>query len=157
MTEKNKDQASAAQILEVAKHRAQEMKLTYAGALRPNEAYALLQANPAAKLVDVRSRAECDWVGRVPGAVEIEWQCYPGMQPNEKFLNQLEQLVDKKAPIFFMCRTGGRSNAAAIAATQVGFTDCYNMLEGFEGDKDEAGHRGQKNGWKASGLPWGQG
>ena len=157
MTENKKDQASAAQIIEAAKHRAHEMKLSYAGALRPNEVYALLQANPAAQLVDVRSRAECDWVGRVPGAVEIEWQSYPGMQPNEKFLSQLEQLTDKKVPLFFMCRTGGRSNAAAIAATQAGFADCYNVLEGFEGDKDEAGHRGQKNGWKASGLPWGQG
>ena len=143
-------------ILNTAKQRAKDMKLPYAGALLPEEAYALLQAKPTTKLVDVRTRAECNWVGRIPNAVEIEWQSYPGMQRNEQFLVQLEQAVSKEVPVFFMCRSGGRSSAAAAAATQAGYTECYNVLEGFEGDKDEEGHRGLRNGWKAKKLPWSQ-
>lgn len=143
-------------ILNTAKQRAKDMKLPYAGALLPEEAHELLLAKPTSKLVDVRTRAECDWVGRVPNAVEIEWQSYPNMQRNERFLVQLEQSISKQVPVFFICRSGGRSGAAAAAATQAGFTDCYNVLEGFEGDKDEAGHRGLKNGWQAKKLPWSQ-
>ncbi len=143
-------------ILNTAKQRAKDMKLPYAGALLPEEAHEPLLAKPTSKLVDVRTRAECDWVGRVPNAIEIEWQSYPNMQRNERFLVQLEQSISKQVPVFFICRSGGRSSAAAAAATQAGFTDCYNVLEGFEGDKDEAGHRGLKNGWQAKKLPWSQ-
>ncbi|MEQ1814477.1 MAG: rhodanese-like domain-containing protein [Candidatus Nitrotoga sp.] len=143
-------------IFNAAKQRAKDMKLPYAGALLPEEAHELLQAKPAAKLVDVRTRAECDWVGRVPNAIEIEWQNYPAMQRNEQFLVQLEQAISKQVPVFFICRSGGRSGAAAAAATQAGYTECYNVLEGFEGDKDEAGHRGLRNGWQAKKLPWSQ-
>ncbi|MEQ1674607.1 MAG: rhodanese-like domain-containing protein [Candidatus Nitrotoga sp.] len=143
-------------ILNTAKQRAKDMKLPYTGALLPEEAHELLQAKPTTKLVDVRTRAECDWVGRVPNAVEIEWQSYPDMQRNEQFLVQLEQAISKEVPVFFICRSGGRSGAAATAATQAGYTECYNVLEGFEGDKDEEGHRSLKNGWQAKKLPWSQ-
>lgn len=144
-------------ILERAQLRAREMSLPYEGALLPAEALALLQEAPDAKLVDVRSRAEWDWVGRIPGAVEIEWQSYPGMQANPAFLNYLSSQVDKESLVMFICRSGGRSHRAAATATESGYPNCYNILEGFEGDKDATGHRGNKGGWKAAGLPWVQG
>ena len=144
-------------ILERAQQRAKEMDLPYEGALLPAEALALLQEAPGAKLVDVRSRAELDWVGRIPGAVEIEWQSYPGMRPNPDFLAHLASQVDTESLVMFLCRSGGRSHQAAATATQSGYPDCYNILEGFEGDKDATGHRGTKGGWKAAGLPWVQG
>ena len=64
--------------------------------------------------------------------------------------------TDKEAPVLFICRSGGRSHNAAMLAMQAGYTQCYNVLEGFEGDKDAAGHRNTKGGWRASGLPWSQ-
>jgi rhodanese-related sulfurtransferase len=144
-------------ILQTAQQRAQELGLSYEGAMTPQEAYDILQSAPGARLVDVRSRAECDWVGRVPGAVEIEWATYPGMQRNPNFMAQLEQSVDKESLVLFLCRTAQRSHAAAALATEAGFSDCYNILEGFEGDKDAAGQRRSTNGWIAAGLPWQQG
>ena len=144
------------EILEKARQRAEELELPYKGALLPLEAYHLLQQSIPAQLVDVRSRAELDWVGRIPGAAEIELRSYPGMQPNPGFLNQLAGQVDSTLPVLFICRSGSRSNQAAIMATQSGFTDCYNILEGFEGDRDEKGQRGNASGWKAAGLPWEQ-
>jgi len=116
-----------------------------------------MQSAPGAKLVDVRTRAELDWVGRIPDAVEIEWMNYPGMKPNPNFMVQLEQLVEKEALTLFICRSGQRSHAAAALATQSGYTDCYNILEGFEGDKDSDEHRNTKGGWRKAGLPWKQG
>lgn len=143
-------------LLEKAQQRAKEMGLSYKGALLPVEAYQFLQNVSGAQLVDVRSEAELDWVGRIPGAIEIELRTYPGMQPNPDFLDQLSSHIDKVSPVMFICRSGTRSSHAASVASQSGFTDCYNVLEGFEGDKDEAGHRGTQSGWKAAGLPWEQ-
>lgn len=144
------------EVLKAAQERARQMNLPYEGALLPEEAYELLQHAPAAKLVDVRSKAEWDWVGRIPGAVQIEWVTYPGMQPNPYFLNELGTQVDKESLVMFLCRSGARSHAAAAAATRAGYTDCYNVLEGFEGDKDGEGHRNTVGGWRAAGLPWEQ-
>ncbi len=143
-------------ILETARQRAREMGLPYKGALLPIEAYRVLQESVQAQLVDVRSRAELDWVGRIPGATEIELRSYPGMQPNPDFLGQLIRQVDKALPVLFICRSGARSSQAAAMATEADFSACYNILEGFEGDKDEHGHRGGASGWKAAGLPWEQ-
>lgn len=142
------------EVLQKAQQRAKDMNLPYEGALLPEEAYFILQHAPAAKLVDVRTRAELDWVGRIPGAVEIEWLIYPGNQMNGHFLNQLQQRVDPESLVMFICRNGNRSHAAATVAAQSGFPDCYNVLEGFEGDKDAAGHRNSKSGWRVAGLPW---
>jgi rhodanese-related sulfurtransferase len=144
-------------ILDRAEERAREMDLPYQGALLPSEALTLLQEAPGAKLVDVRSRAELDWVGRIPGAVEIEWQSYPGMRHNPDFLSYLSSQVDKESLVMFICRSGGRSHQAAATATELGYTSCFNILEGFEGDKDASGHRGTRGGWKVAGLPWVQG
>ena len=144
-------------ILQAAQQRSKEMNIPYAGTLYPDEAYKILRSAPGAKLVDVRSRAELDWVGRVPDAVEIEWLTYPGMKPNPSFINQLEQQVEKEALALFICRSGVRSNAAAAAATKAGYTGCYNVLEGFEGEKNADEHRNTIGGWRAAGLPWKQG
>lgn len=145
---------STSKLLEQSRQRAQESGLPYQGALLPVEAYQILQHDKSVQLVDVRSQAEWDWIGRIPGAIEIELRSYPGMQPNAGFLNELVQKVDKTKPVFFLCRSGVRSNAAATMASEAGFSDCYNILEGFEGDKDQNGHRGNVSGWKAAGLPW---
>jgi len=144
-------------ILQAAQQRARDLNLPYEGALFPDEAYELLQSAPGVKLVDVRSRAELDWVGRIPDAVEIEWASYPGMSLNPNFLAALGQQVDKESLVLFVCRTGVRSNTAAAAATGAGFLDCYNVLEGFQGEKDTEGHRNTTGGWCAAGLPWVQG
>lgn len=145
------------EILQAAKQRAADMQLPYAGALTPREAYELLQLDAKAKLVDVRTKAEWDWVGRVPGALEVEWFSYPGSVPNTQFVDQLKSALPADATLLFMCRSGARSSAAAKTATEAGFAQSYNVLEGFEGDKDASNHRNTVNGWRASGLPWVQG
>lgn len=144
-------------ILAAAGDRARQMGLPYSGALLPQEAYQLWKSMPGAQLVDVRTRAEWDWVGRVPDAVEIEWLSYPGMQPNPNFVAQLRHQVDLEAVVLFMCRSGARSDAAARTAIAAGYSNCYNVLEGFEGDKDASGHRNRIGGWRHAGLPWRQG
>ena len=141
-------------ILNRAQARASEADLPYAGAVTPSEAYALLQSAPGATLVDVRTRAEWDWVGRIPGAVEIEWIGYPCGQPNAHFLAQLRQCVDPEALVLFLCRSGVRSHQAASLAYEAGYTAAFNVLEGFEGDKDAHGQRGRIGGWRHAGLPW---
>ncbi len=145
---------SITEILNRAKLRANEMDLPYEGALLPTEALTFLQENSGARLVDVRSKAEWSWVGRIPGAVEIEWLVFPSMQANPNFLEHLSLKVPKESPVMFICRSGVRSNQAAIAALESGYVNCFNVLEGFEGDKDSNGHRGVQGGWKAAGLPW---
>jgi len=143
------------EILACARRRAEEMDLPYQGALLPAEAQMVLKSLPQqAKLVDVRCRAELDWVGRIPGAIEIELRTYPGMQLNPDFAEQLAQQVTDDAMLLFICRSGNRSDHAATIMNQNGFVNCYNVLEGFEGDKNETGHRSQQTGWKAAGLPW---
>ncbi len=143
-------------ILILAQQRAKALGLPYEGALTPGEAYEILRLAPGARLVDVRTRAELDFVGRIPGAVEIEWQFYPGYAMNTRFVAELKQQVDAESLVMFICRSGHRSHRAAAAATESGFPDCYNVLEGFEGDKDAHGQRGRVGGWRAAGLPWQQ-
>jgi len=148
--------ATKDEILARAKSRAESMGLPYDGALLPAEAHQLMQEEPRAKLVDVRSRAEWDFVGRVPGAVEIEWKSYPGMALNPQFAEQLGQRVPRDAIAMFLCRSGGRSHETAIVAKRAGYSAAYNVLEGFEGDRDGGGHRNTVGGWRAAGLPWTQ-
>jgi rhodanese-related sulfurtransferase len=141
-------------ILKTARERASQMGLPYEGALLPQEAHQVLKEAKGAKLVDVRTRAEWDWVGRIPGAVEIELLTYPGSRPSPAFVTDLEKQVPKDVPVMFICRSGGRSHNAAMLASQAGYGECYNVLEGFEGDKDPAGHRNTVGGWRHAGLPW---
>ncbi|WP_334108179.1 rhodanese-like domain-containing protein [Methylobacillus sp.] len=142
-------------ILQNARVRAEQHGLPYAGALTPKEAQKVLEMVPVSKLVDVRTKAELDLVGRIPGAAHIEWAFYPGMSPNPDFLMQLDKQVDREALVMFLCRTGGRSHNAAVVAAQNGYTEAYNVLEGFEGEATpDNKQRGQINGWKAARLPW---
>jgi len=142
------------QLLELAGERALALGLPYAGSLTPQEVVETMRLAPGARLVDVRTRAELDWVGRIPQAVEIEWAFYPGMAENLHFVAQLKQQVDRESLLFFLSRSGRRSDLAARAASEAGFTNCYNVLEGFEGDKDANGQRGKVGGWRLAGLPW---
>ncbi|MFC5299881.1 rhodanese-like domain-containing protein [Azospira restricta] len=142
------------EILQLARARAEAQQLPYAGALTPQEAHEVLQLAPGARLVDVRTRAEWVWVGRIPGAVEIEWQNWPEGATNPNFLAQLRQQVDREVPALFMCRSGVRSHKAAELAAANGWSESYNILEGFEGDRDAAGRRGNVGGWRKAGLPW---
>ncbi|MDR2626017.1 MAG: rhodanese-like domain-containing protein [Zoogloeaceae bacterium] len=141
-------------ILQLAHERAQAMQLAYAGALTPLEANDVWQLAPGAKLVDIRTRAELELIGRIPGAVEIEWAFYPSGAQNPNFMRQLKTRVDREALVLFICRSGNRSDDASREATRVGYTACYNVLEGFEGDKDANAQRGKVGGWRLAGLPW---
>lgn len=145
---------SSEQILKLAQQRAEQNNYPYAGALTPHEAFEVLQNNPSAVLVDVRSRAELDLVGRVPQATHIEWAFYPGMVANAEFATQLQAQVDDDLIVIFLCRTGGRSHNAAVLAQQLGYDKAYNVLEGFEGESNTLRQRTLINGWKHAGLPW---
>lgn len=142
-------------ILARARARGKSSGLSYSGAILPREAYEYLKQNPGARLVDVRTDAEWTWVGQVPDAVLIAWNTWPSGQQNEKFLEQLKAAVPATdTPILFLCRSGARSHRAALAATEAGYTSCFNVLEGFEGDRDDKDHRNNVGGWRHAGLPW---
>ncbi|HXT80916.1 MAG TPA: rhodanese-like domain-containing protein [Acetobacteraceae bacterium] len=129
----------------------------------PGKTWEALKADPQAQLVDVRTDVEWNFIG-VPDlaasgkqAVLIPWQTYPTMQRNPAFMDQLKQAgFTPEHHIYFLCRTGGRSTAAAQAALADGFPHVYNVADGFEGPVDNEGHRGGTAGWKAEGLPWRQ-
>jgi rhodanese-related sulfurtransferase len=149
---------SVKEILARAKQRAEALQLPYAGALLPSEAHALARQVPGARLVDVRTRPEWVYVGHVPDSVLVEWVKYPNGERNPEFLEQLEAQVAKTdSPVMFLCRSGARSHHAAALATVSGYPNSYNILEGFEGDKDALGHRSSVGGWRFAGLPWTQG
>ncbi|NNG24260.1 rhodanese-like domain-containing protein [Telluria aromaticivorans] len=142
----------------LAAARARAAGQPYAGAVTPEEAFTLLQQDPRAKLVDVRTNAERDWVGRpaVPESqhVAVQWATYPGGVPNPEFGAQLEQVARKDEVLLFLCRSGVRSRHGARVATEHGFAESYDILEGFEGDRDAEGHRKTVGGWCKAGLPW---
>ena len=142
-------------IRKAAAERARKMGLPYAGALLPAEAHQLM--SEGAKLVDVRTKPELQYVGSIPGALAVEWQTYPGSRPNPEFIGELAAATRKDEPVMFICRSGARSHGAAEAAMRAGWTETYNVLEGFEGEKDAQGHRGTVSGWRKAGLPWTQG
>lgn len=145
-------------ILSTATQRAADGQLPYAGAVTPQEALALLQSDPAIKLVDVRTRAERDWVGvvQIPAAqhLAVQWNLYPEGKPNPQFLEQLKEVAQPGEVLLFLCRSGVRSKHAAKLATENGYTRCFDILEGFEGNKDANGHRKTIEGWCQAGLPW---
>ncbi len=126
----------------------------YAGDVTPELAHQWLQSGDAV-LVDVRSDAEREWVGFVPGAVPLAWKQWPGMAMNAGFDTGLQAAAPAGKKVLLLCRSGVRSVAAAKRATELGI-EAYNILEGFEGDPDEQGQRGRKGGWRLRGLPWRQ-
>lgn len=137
----------------------------YRGNASPEEAWETLRNEAQATLVDVRSTAEWTYVGipDLSGAhgrlLRIEWQSFPSMQLNPNFVETLdaslrEAGIGPASPVFFICRSGARSSAAAAAMTAAGYSHCFNVAGGFEGPRDENGHRGTVEGWKAADLPW---
>ena len=126
----------------------------YAGDVLPELAHAWM-TNGEAVVVDVRSDAEREWVGYVPGAIGLAWKQWPGMAFNPGFDTGLRTAVPTGKKALMLCRSGVRSIAAARRATELGF-EAYNILEGFEGDADANGHRGRVGGWRLRGLPWRQ-
>ena len=146
------------ELLSAAQQRAAAQGLGYFGAVTPEEAYALATHVPDARLIDVRTRPEWDFVGHIPRSILIEWNSYPAGTRNPAFLEQLRSVApDPDAPLLFLCRSGGRSDGAARAAAAAGYRKAFNVLEGFEGDRDSEGHRGSLGGWRKAGLPWVQG
>jgi rhodanese-related sulfurtransferase len=131
--------------------------------VEPLVVWEALKTEPEAQLVDVRTDAEWSFVG-VPDLAEvakrpvmIPWQIYPAMQLNAAFIEHLTRAgFTPEHHIYFLCRSGGRSLAAAEAAQQAGFPHAYNIADGFEGPVGPDGHRGTVAGWKAAGLPWRQ-
>jgi sulfur dioxygenase len=127
----------------------------YAGDVSAHLAWQWVQDGQAV-LIDVRSDAEREWVGQVPGAIAVAWKQWPGMVMNADFDAQLRAAVPEGGRAVLLCRSGVRSVAAARRATELGIT-AYNILEGFEGDPDSHAQRGKKGGWRRQGLPWRQG
>ncbi len=142
------------ELLNLAERRGQSAGIGYRGLAYPLEVAEMLALAPGARLVDVRSRAELELVGSIPGALHVEWLSYPGWAANPFFLTQLDQQVDREALLLFICRSGHRSHYAAAAAQQAGFSQCFNVLEGFEGDIDKTTGRRSLGSWKLAGLPW---
>ncbi|MBV8913333.1 MAG: rhodanese-like domain-containing protein [Acetobacteraceae bacterium] len=131
--------------------------------VHPKLVWERLRTDKQARLVDVRTEAEWAYVG-LPDLDEtgrdpvlIPWQVFPTMQVNGAFTEHLQQAgLSPDNQLYFLCRSGARSLAAARAAQAAGFAHAYNIIDGFEGPPDEEGHRGQVAGWKAEGLPWRQ-
>ena len=126
----------------------------YAGDVSPQLAWQWVQQGEAV-LVDVRTDAEREWVGFVPGALPVAWKQWPGMAMNTGFDEAVRAAADGGRKLVLLCRSGVRSVAAARRATELGL-EAYNILEGFEGDPDGHGQRGRKGGWRYHGLPWRQ-
>ena len=131
----------------------------YRGDLPPSEAFSRLKANSQAVLIDVRTQPEWTFVGvpQVERLIRVSWQVYPGMEINANFAKDIDSAgLPKDTEIFCICRSGARSASAAAALTKAGYTNCWNVAQGFEGDKDADGHRSLSNGWKFTKLPWAQ-
>jgi rhodanese-related sulfurtransferase len=140
-------------LLARAAVRGHDKGLAYHGEVTPAEAWAL-HVSGAARLIDVRTRAEWTYVGRVDGAPLVEWRAFGAEQPNPRFIEALGAEAPRDVPVMLLCRSAVRSHAAAELAARSGWSMAMNVLEGFEGDLDESGHRGARGGWRKAGLPW---
>ena len=127
--------------------------LPYAGGIPPELAWSLVSAGEA-RLVDVRSAEERKFVGHVPESLHVPWATGTSLTRNPRFVRELEAKVGKEARVLLLCRSGKRSALAAEAAAKAGFTQVFNVLEGFEGEIDAQQHRGGQDGWRFHGLPW---
>lgn len=149
---------STNKIFLIAQKRSQEASLSYAGILKPKEAFFLLQSDQNIKLLDVRTQAERDWVGKIKiydtQQLAVQWNLYPENTQNPNFLDELINIANQDTILLFLCRSGLRSHYAAELATKNGYARCYNILDGFEGKPDKYGHRKKINGWCNANLPW---
>ena len=128
----------------------------YAGSVTPQEAWRLHTLG-AAKIVDVRTEEEREYVGRVPDTVHVPWRLRGAQEANPRFLEQLRAVAAQDEAVLLLCRSAHRSHLAADVAAAAGFRAVFNILEGFEGAIDEHFHRGGLGGWRKHGLPWVQG
>ncbi|RQY78326.1 rhodanese-like domain-containing protein [Burkholderia stagnalis] len=155
MTYALEERTAARQALDDARAAAAAAGAPYAGGVAPDIAWALFSAGDAL-LVDVRTAEERKFVGHVPDTLHVPWATGTSLTRNPRFVRELEAKTDKDALILLLCRSGNRSAQAAEAAAKAGFTQAFNVLEGFEGDLDEQQRRGSRNGWRFHGLPWAQ-
>ena len=124
--------------------------------LKPKEAKDLLDSNPQAVFIDCRSEMEYFFVGHPVGAQHVAWNDGPDWEINPHFVGQVKKVASMNRPIVLICRSGHRSIDAGLALEKAGFSEVYNVLEGFEGPLDEKHHRGNLSGWRREGLPWEQ-
>lgn len=143
------------EILNLARTRAKEQNLLCAGAVTPEEAWALVCAD-AAVILDVRTQEEHKFVGYVPDSILIPWMCGTSMVKNPGFISEASKQLGKDAIILSLCRSAKRSAGAAEALTFAGYSNAFNIMEGFEGDLDENMQRNHVNGWRFRKLPWTQ-
>lgn len=146
--------SSPEEILALARTRIESTQGAYAGAVTPPEAWRLFTSG-AAQIVDVRTSAELQYVGRVPDTHHVEWH---GKDPDQvrAFLGKLVEVVDTQRPILLLCRSAVRSHHAATAVSVARVGQAFNILEGFEGQRNHARQRGLIDGWRRHGLPWEQ-
>ena len=149
----NGPQSEVQEIFLRAARRGSAANLPYAGAVTPQEAYSL-RKDHGAKIIDVRSRFENQFIGRIPGTTLICWKHWPSGVTNANFLTDLNSICTANDIILFLCRSGVRSDATAKVAAAAGYTRAFNILEGFEGDLDKKAQRGNIGGWRKAGLPW---
>lgn len=142
-------------ILDHARSNAAAVSLPYAGGVSPLDAWALVEAG-LAQLIDVRSAEERKFVGHVPGSTHVAWATGTSLTRNPRFVRELEAKLKKNEVGLLLCRSGKRSALAAEAAAKAGFTNVFNVLEGFEGELDAHQQRGKSDGWRFHGLPWAQ-
>lgn len=147
------DTTETLESLEAVRASAQAAGLPYAGGVSPELAWALFSTGEGV-LVDVRSGEERKFVGHVPDSLHVPWASGTSLTRNPRFVRELEAKTGKDAVVLLLCRSGKRSVLAAEAAAKAGFTDVFNVLEGFEGEIDAQGHRGTTDGWRLHGLPW---
>lgn len=146
----------------MAEHQANDLE--YAGDIDCRAAHATLSTDPNAVLLDVRTQPEWDYVGRpdlseIGGAIVlVPWKHWPDMQTRDSYADEVKAAgIGPDQPVLLLCRSGQRSRDAAMALTKAGFAACFNISDGFEGPKDQSGHRNTLAGWRAAGLPWTQG
>lgn len=143
---------AADRILDTARARVDATEGAYAGAVTPPEAWHLYKQGRA-RLVDVRTAPEVRYVGCVPGALNVEWHGTDAQQV-ERFVQQLKAAVQPDETVLLLCRSGVRSHHAARVAHDAGFDNVFNVLEGFEGQRNHSQQRGFVDGWRSHGLPW---
>lgn len=125
--------------------------------LNPRQTWEYMQQHPHAVMIDVRSKMEHGFVGHPLGAVSIPWKEFPYWQINAEFVEQVQQVApDYATPLLLLCRSGQRSLDAARALQDAGYTQLFNITEGFEGPLDADKHRGTLGGWRFYDLPWEQ-
>jgi len=139
--------------LESARNAAEAASLPHAGRLSPEQAWRLFSSGRVA-LVDVRSAEERKFVGHVPGSLHVAWATGTSLTRNPRFVRELEAKVRKSDPVILLCRSGKRSALAAEAAARAGFSQVFNVSEGFEGELNDRQQRGTGDGWRFRGLPW---